>query len=163
MIKSKLTNYRVILLEEVGDKFNIVFDCMAKDNDHAVEQAEDAYPGCVILHYFPFFEEVSSKLDEDYLICDDVKIENDSQHQDSVIVLDSLGDRYSDMLFVGEVGVSAYILVKDQNNQGSLVVKIKRDEEGVVVDIFSSGQEDGDCLTSTYAFYAEYKNEDNID
>lgn len=44
-----LTNYRVTLHEEAGDKFQLVFDCQAEDADHAVEQAQDAYPGCQII------------------------------------------------------------------------------------------------------------------
>ena len=36
--------FRVTLHEHKGDKFVIVFDCMADDNDHADEQALNAYP-----------------------------------------------------------------------------------------------------------------------
>jgi hypothetical protein len=36
--------YRVTLKEEAGDKFTIVFDCYAEDDDHAEEQALNAYP-----------------------------------------------------------------------------------------------------------------------
>ena len=48
-----LQEYRVTLHEEVGDKFVIVFDCWAEDEDHADEQALNAYPagaliGCVL-------------------------------------------------------------------------------------------------------------------
>jgi hypothetical protein len=49
-----LIPYRVMLHEEPGDKFQIAFDCMAEDADHAVEQAENAYPGCEIISHFPF-------------------------------------------------------------------------------------------------------------
>lgn len=43
------TNYRVTLHEDIGDKFTLVFDCMADDPDHAIEQAEDMYPNCEIV------------------------------------------------------------------------------------------------------------------
>ena len=39
-----LKHYRVHLHEERGDKFVIVFDCWAEDDDHAAEQALDMYP-----------------------------------------------------------------------------------------------------------------------
>ena len=42
--------YRVSLHEEPGDKFTLMFDCMAEDEDHAAEQAEDAYKGCEIVN-----------------------------------------------------------------------------------------------------------------
>lgn len=55
MIHSKtflvgLNPYRVSLHEEPGDHFTLIFDCYAEDCDHAIEQAENAYPGCVIKH-----------------------------------------------------------------------------------------------------------------
>ena len=40
--------YRVSLQEKDSD-FEIAFDCLADDREHAIEQAEDAYPGCKIL------------------------------------------------------------------------------------------------------------------
>jgi hypothetical protein len=43
-------NYRVTLKEDPEDKFTLVFDCFADDDDHAEEQAEDMYPGCVIVN-----------------------------------------------------------------------------------------------------------------
>lgn len=49
---SNLFPYRVSLHEEPGDKFQIIFYCMAEDSDHAEAQAEDAYPGCEILISF---------------------------------------------------------------------------------------------------------------
>jgi hypothetical protein len=45
-----LFEYRVTLHEEPGDKFSIVFDCYAADLDHAAEQAENAYPGCIVIN-----------------------------------------------------------------------------------------------------------------
>lgn len=50
-----LIPYRVTLAEEPGDKFSIVFDCYAEDDDHAAEQAENAYPACTInnVTFFP--------------------------------------------------------------------------------------------------------------
>ncbi len=51
-----LYSYRVTLAEDKGDKFTIVFDCLAEDDDHAEEQALNAYPCCEIrntwLKYF---------------------------------------------------------------------------------------------------------------
>jgi hypothetical protein len=54
MKNPNLIPYRVMLHEEKGDKFQIAFDCQAEDDDHAVEQAESAYPGCEIISYLPF-------------------------------------------------------------------------------------------------------------
>ena len=45
-----MKTYRVMLAEEPGDKFRLVFDCWAEDADHAAEQAEDAYLGCDVKH-----------------------------------------------------------------------------------------------------------------
>lgn len=103
-------------------------------------------------------EELLSKLDEDdldNLICTDVRFENDSKHQNSIIVLDPLGDQLSDMQFVGDIDDNAYISVKDQHDQDSLVVKIKRKREGVLIEVFASGQEDCDPITTKFAFYSE--------
>lgn len=41
--------YRVTLHEEDGDKHHLAFDCLAEDPDHAAEQAQNAYPGAVIV------------------------------------------------------------------------------------------------------------------
>lgn len=49
-----LIPYRVMLQQEKGDKFQIAFDCQAEDDDHAVEQAENAYPNGEINTYLPF-------------------------------------------------------------------------------------------------------------
>lgn len=49
-MEKQLFLYRVTLREENGDKFQLVFDCMAEDSDHAAEQAENAYPGCEVLN-----------------------------------------------------------------------------------------------------------------
>ena len=49
-----LIPYRVTLAEEAGDKFTIVFDCYAEDDDHAQEQTENAYLGCIIHNIVPF-------------------------------------------------------------------------------------------------------------
>lgn len=45
----ELFPYRVMLHEEPGETFTLVFDCQAEDADHAAEQAEDAYPGCLVI------------------------------------------------------------------------------------------------------------------
>jgi hypothetical protein len=45
-----LTEYRVSLHEDKGDKFTLFFDCWAEDNDHAEEQALDAYPNGEIIN-----------------------------------------------------------------------------------------------------------------
>ena len=44
LINPNLIPYRVTLFEETGDKLLIVFDCMAEDDNHAEEQAINAYP-----------------------------------------------------------------------------------------------------------------------
>jgi hypothetical protein len=49
-----LIPYRVTLKEEKGDKFTIVFDCYAEDDDHAEEQALNAYPSAEI-HNISFY------------------------------------------------------------------------------------------------------------
>lgn len=46
--------YRVVLHEERGDKFKVLFDCNAKDADDAETQAEQEYPGSEIIMSFPF-------------------------------------------------------------------------------------------------------------
>lgn len=57
-----LIPYRVTLAEEPGDKFTIVFDCYAEDDDHAEEQTLNAYPGAVIHNITPFgFNQGESK------------------------------------------------------------------------------------------------------
>jgi hypothetical protein len=50
-----LIPYRVTLAEEPGDKFTIVFDCFAEDDNHAEEQAMNAYPTATIYNV-AFFE-----------------------------------------------------------------------------------------------------------
>ena len=39
-----------VVEEQPGDWFRLIFDCMAEDDDHAAEQAENAYPGCIVRH-----------------------------------------------------------------------------------------------------------------
>lgn len=51
-----LKPYRVMLLETPGDKFKTAFDCDAEDPDHAAEQAESAYPGCVVMTCTEFYD-----------------------------------------------------------------------------------------------------------
>ena len=53
-----LIPYRVTLAEEPGDKFQIVFDCYAEDDDHAAEQAENTYPAAQI-NSVTFFPEIN--------------------------------------------------------------------------------------------------------
>jgi hypothetical protein len=45
-----LTEYRVSLHEDKGDKFILFFECWAEDNDHAEEQALNAYPNGEIIN-----------------------------------------------------------------------------------------------------------------
>lgn len=54
MENNQLSPYRVTLHEEPGDKFQMVFDCMAEDADHAAEQAENAYPGREVINCTEF-------------------------------------------------------------------------------------------------------------
>jgi hypothetical protein len=49
-----LLTYRVTLKEEAGEDFTTVFDCYAESDDHAQEQAENAYPACEIINTTPF-------------------------------------------------------------------------------------------------------------
>ena len=46
----KLSQYRVSLHEDKGDKFTLYFDCWAEDADHAEEQALNAYPNGEIIN-----------------------------------------------------------------------------------------------------------------
>ena len=54
-LTTDLISYRINLLEadapedENGDKDSILFDCEAEDEEHAEEQAKDAYKNCEIL------------------------------------------------------------------------------------------------------------------
>ena len=68
-----LMQYRVLLNEEHSPTFQTVFNCMAEDDDHAQEQAENAYPGCEIntvsfdmspVKYVLFSQEELSKSDD---------------------------------------------------------------------------------------------------
>ncbi|MDD2741247.1 MAG: hypothetical protein PHV02_03180 [Rhodocyclaceae bacterium] len=50
-----LIAYRIMLSEDAGDTdFQIAFDCYAEDDDHAEEQALNAYPNGAILTITPF-------------------------------------------------------------------------------------------------------------
>jgi hypothetical protein len=54
-LTTDLISYRVLLTEidaiedEEGDPLSIYFECEAEDEDHATEQAENAYPNCLII------------------------------------------------------------------------------------------------------------------
>jgi hypothetical protein len=48
IFEDTLFEYQVRLLEE-GINEPIIFECWAEDKEHAVEQAVDAYPGCIPL------------------------------------------------------------------------------------------------------------------
>jgi len=50
MKNQTLVAYTVSLHEDAGDKFTLLFTCMADDVDHAEEQCRDAYPNCEISH-----------------------------------------------------------------------------------------------------------------
>jgi hypothetical protein len=41
--------YVVTLKEHPEDSFTIIFECQAEDAEHAYEQAENAYPDCIII------------------------------------------------------------------------------------------------------------------
>lgn len=45
-----MKEYVVTLKEDKGDKFTLVFVCMADDLDHAEEQALDMYPNAEIIN-----------------------------------------------------------------------------------------------------------------
>lgn len=44
-----MIEYLVSLREDKGDKFRMYFECWAEDQDHAEEQAINAYPNCDVL------------------------------------------------------------------------------------------------------------------
>lgn len=46
----QLLPYRVMLREEAGDKFQLTFDCLALDTDHAEEQALQTHPGAQVVN-----------------------------------------------------------------------------------------------------------------
>ena len=48
-----LSTYQVSLHEEHLDGVELLFQCWAEDCDHAVEQAENAYPNCEVVHVMP--------------------------------------------------------------------------------------------------------------
>ena len=50
LTKGGLSRYVVSLHEDKGDKFQLVFECLAEDHDHAEEQAINAYPRGEIIH-----------------------------------------------------------------------------------------------------------------
>ena len=43
-----LYNYEIELFEEGEDSETIVFECMAENEAHAIEQVKDAYKGCLV-------------------------------------------------------------------------------------------------------------------
>jgi len=45
-----LISYLVTLHEDKGDKFTLFFECWAEDEDHAEEQALNAYPNGEIIN-----------------------------------------------------------------------------------------------------------------
>jgi hypothetical protein len=53
MAKHRLEFYRLMLIEQPDDAAQnqtpIAFECFAENYDHAVDQAENAYPGCKVL------------------------------------------------------------------------------------------------------------------
>lgn len=51
-----LKDYRVSLHADPSDKYKIHFDCLAEDREHAIEQAENVYPGCEVMHICRFKE-----------------------------------------------------------------------------------------------------------
>jgi 1,2-phenylacetyl-CoA epoxidase PaaB subunit len=47
---NKLNSFNVFLHEDKGDKFQIVYQCLADDEDHAEQKALFAYPNAEIVH-----------------------------------------------------------------------------------------------------------------
>lgn len=45
-----LLPFKVSLHEDKGDKSILFFYCMAEEEDHAEEQAVDAYPNCQVIN-----------------------------------------------------------------------------------------------------------------
>ena len=54
---SDLILYKVSLHEHKGDKFTLFFHCSAEDEDHAEEQAINAYPNGEVLNVLKFIGE----------------------------------------------------------------------------------------------------------
>jgi hypothetical protein len=48
-----MKSYLVSLREDKGDKFQMFFQCWAEDEDHAEEQALNAYPCGEVAHISP--------------------------------------------------------------------------------------------------------------
>lgn len=48
-----MKSYLISLHEDKGDKFVMFFECWADDEDHAEEQALNAYPCAKIVHISP--------------------------------------------------------------------------------------------------------------
>lgn len=46
--------HRVVMLEDAGDKFQVIFDCYAIDADDAETQAETVHPGYAIVSILEF-------------------------------------------------------------------------------------------------------------
>ncbi len=67
-MNKKLHPYRVMLHDEPGDRFQLAFDCMAEDADDAVEQAENAYPGCEAVHFMRLDNPIEGS--ENHIIAD---------------------------------------------------------------------------------------------
>lgn len=55
-----LSGRDVRFLRHKDDQFPLIFECQAESDEHAIEQAENAYPGCVIVSVsrFPENEEI---------------------------------------------------------------------------------------------------------
>lgn len=66
-----LTEYRVSLHEDRGDKFTIFFDCWANDEDHAEEQAMNAYPNGEIVNVTQIWDGSPDPNDPDNYWIDD--------------------------------------------------------------------------------------------
>lgn len=56
-LQPNLIPYLVSLHEKTGDKFAIHFECMAEEDDHALEQAINAYPDCDIKNWASVVED----------------------------------------------------------------------------------------------------------
>ena len=51
-----LTKYYVSLYEYIESESSIGFECWAEDEDHAIEQADNAYPDCEIVEVYEIGE-----------------------------------------------------------------------------------------------------------
>lgn len=61
-INTNLSAYQVTLNEDAEPLEQTIFECMAEDADHTMEQAENAYPDCEVVRIMPMSEPTPTKV-----------------------------------------------------------------------------------------------------